>query len=59
MSATLTIIIAAASKGVEATQIPEGSNLTLMALGLAGVILGRRLAMHRRDENHGDGDGED
>ncbi|ANU07296.1 PEP-CTERM sorting domain-containing protein [Paraurantiacibacter namhicola] len=54
MYATLISIIAAASTGTEATQIPEGSNLTLMALGLAGVILGRRLAMKRRDDSEND-----
>lgn len=47
----------AAAQPQEAVQIPEGSNLTLMALGLAGVLIGRRLAMHRRNE--GDGDAED
>lgn len=35
----------------ESTQVPEGSQLTLLALGLIGVIVGRRLAMRRPGED--------
>lgn len=36
------------------TQVPEGSQLTLFALGLLGVIVGRRFAMRRGDSNSED-----
>jgi hypothetical protein len=29
-------------------QLPEGSNLTLFALGIAGVLIGRRASMGRK-----------
>lgn len=30
-----------------AAQVPEGSGLTLFALGAAGVLIGRRLSMRK------------
>ncbi len=30
------------------TALPEGSNLTLFALGIAGVLIGRRASMGRK-----------
>ncbi|APE28016.1 PEP-CTERM sorting domain-containing protein [Aurantiacibacter gangjinensis] len=32
-------------------QVPEASALTLFALGIAGVIIGRRLSMRKSDED--------
>ena len=37
----------AAAQAAASTQVPEGNSVTLFALGLAGVLLGRRLAMRR------------
>ncbi len=37
-----------------AAQVPEGSGLTLFALGAAGVLLGRRLSMRKADKNRDD-----
>jgi hypothetical protein len=34
----------------DGTQVPEGSQLTLFALGLLGVIVGRRLAMRSPED---------
>ena len=35
----------------EGAQVPEGSALTLFALGLLGVIVGRRGAMRPKDRD--------
>ena len=35
-------------------QVPEGSQLTLFALGVLGVIVGRRFAIRRGDSNSED-----
>ena len=32
----------------DSTAVPEGSHLTLFALGLIGVIVGRRASMRRK-----------
>ncbi len=32
----------------DATAVPEGSHLTLFALGLAGVLIGRRASARRK-----------
>lgn len=32
------------------TTVPEGSHLTLFALGLLGVIIGRRASMRRKSD---------
>jgi len=32
------------------TAVPEGSNLTLFALGLAGVLIGRRASRSRKQD---------
>ncbi|WP_047094468.1 hypothetical protein [Aurantiacibacter marinus] len=34
-----------------AAQIPEGSSATLFALGVIGVIVGRRLSMRKADRD--------
>ena len=35
-------------------QVPEGSNLTLFALGALGLIVGRRVAMKKRQDHDRD-----
>lgn len=35
----------------QSAQVPEGSQLTLFALGLLGVIVGRRAAMRRQQDD--------
>lgn len=32
-------------------QVPEGSSFTLFALGLAGVMIGRRFSSRKRDDS--------
>ncbi|RIV85712.1 PEP-CTERM sorting domain-containing protein [Aurantiacibacter zhengii] len=39
----------AAAEG--ATQVPEASGLTLFAIGVAGVLIGRRLSMRSKDQD--------
>lgn len=34
----------------DSTAVPEGSHLTLFALGLLGVIIGRRCSMRRKPD---------
>ncbi|WP_120077793.1 PEP-CTERM sorting domain-containing protein [Aurantiacibacter odishensis] len=34
-----------------AAQVPEASALTLFGLGIAGVLIGRRLSMNDRDRD--------
>ena len=55
MVVRFTIVLAALASAVpawahESAAVPEGSHLTLFALGLLGVIVGRRAAItaHRR-----------
>ena len=45
------MLLAAASPAIAqaGTPIPEASHLTLFALGVAGVLLGRKLAQKRSD----------
>lgn len=49
--AALMLASPVAALASESTQVPEGSNLTLFALGLLGVIVGRRLAMRGSGED--------
>ena len=46
---SLVLIVAPAEAAAQSasTQVPEGSSVTLFALGLAGILLGRRLAARR------------
>lgn len=41
------VIVSAPAAASGGTPVPEGSSVTLFALGLAGLIIGRRIAMKR------------
>jgi hypothetical protein len=41
------LLSAAPALAGEGAQVPEGSQLTLFALGILGVIVGRRASMRR------------
>lgn len=45
-AALVTLFSAAPAWAEDGTAVPEGSNLTLFALGLLGVIVGRRAAIN-------------
>lgn len=47
----LFLTVASPAVAQAGTQIPEASSLTLFALGVAGVLLGRRLAQKRSDRD--------
>ena len=49
LSLSLVLLAAPANAAAGSAQVPEGSSLTLFALGLAGLILGRRFATRRKD----------
>jgi len=46
-------VLAASARAMaqQSAQVPEGSQLTLFALGLLGVIVGRRAAMRRQQDD--------
>ena len=46
--ALLVLLSAAPALAGEAGAVPEASNLTLVALGIAGLLIGRRAASKRR-----------
>ena len=45
----LLLAIPAPVMAADASQVPEGSSLTLFALGILGVIVGRKLSMGPKD----------
>lgn len=45
------VIFAAPVAAADSAQVPEGSSVTLFALGLAGVMLGRRLSRRKSDKS--------
>ena len=49
--ALLLLVTPAAALAAGAAAVPEGSQATLFALGLLGVIVGRRASMHKPDED--------
>lgn len=49
----LATLVASPALASGSTPVPEGSALTLFALGLLGVIIGRRGAMRPRDRKEG------
>ncbi len=51
LSLALVLYAAPASAADGSAQIPEGSSLTLFALGLAGVMIGRRFSTRKRDDS--------
>lgn len=50
LALSLVLLAAPASAATASTQVPEGSSVTLFALGLAGLLLGRRFSMAKKDE---------
>ena len=49
ISLALTALVSSAPAwGQDGTAVPEGSHLTLFALGLLGVIIGRRASSAKR-----------
>lgn len=49
--ALLLLVTPAAALAGDSAQVPEGSQVTLFALGLLGVIVGRRASMKRPDQD--------
>lgn len=49
--AAILLLSAAPAAAQGAVQVSEASNITLFALGVAGVLLGRRLSMRRSDDD--------
>lgn len=49
--AAILLLSAAPAAAQGAAQVSEASNITLFALGVAGVLLGRRLSMRRKDDD--------
>lgn len=47
----LVMLTAPANAADGSAQVPEASNLTLFALGLAGLIIGRRAAMKKNGKS--------
>ena len=45
----LALLAASPAYGWSGTQIPEPSNLALFGMGLAGLIIGRQISKHRKD----------
>ena len=45
------LFAAAPAAAQDVAQVSEASSLTLLALGVAGVVIGRRLSMRRKDDN--------
>lgn len=45
------LVSAAPAWAREAAAVPEGSHITLFALGLLGLIIGRRAAMRDPDQD--------
>lgn len=52
--AAIALLSAAPAWATGAAQVPEGSGLTLFALGAAGVLIGRRLSMRKADKKSDD-----
>jgi hypothetical protein len=48
---TLALVDSPALANGEGAQVPEASALTLFALGVLGILVGRRGAMRRKDKD--------
>jgi hypothetical protein len=49
--AALLLLSAAPAAAASVAQVPEGSSVTLFALGVLGVIVGRRLSMRKSNRD--------
>ena len=47
----LLALIASPAAASAPAQVPEGSSVTLFALGVLGVIIGRRMSMRKSDRD--------
>jgi len=57
LSLALTALVSSAPAWAQdGTAVPEGSHLTLFALGLVGVIVGRRASMRVKKRDPGEPD---
>jgi hypothetical protein len=45
------VALAVPAQAADGAQVPEGSSVTLFAIGLAGLILGRRLSSSKNDKS--------
>lgn len=52
LSFALVLFAAPASAADGTAQVPEGSSLTLFALGLAGVMIGRRFSSRKTEDKN-------
>jgi len=52
LSFALVLFAAPASAADGTAQVPEGSSLTLFALGVAGVMIGRRFSSRKREDKN-------
>jgi len=48
---TMACCLASPALAGGAAQVPEGSSITLFAMGAAGVIIGRRLSIRRSKQD--------
>ncbi|WP_202131759.1 hypothetical protein [Aurantiacibacter rhizosphaerae] len=49
--ATTMLFAATPAAARDVAQVSEASSLTLLAMGVAGVLIGRSLSMRRKDED--------
>ncbi len=49
--ATAMLLTSVSASASDVAQVPEASNLTLFMLGVAGVLIGRRLSMRGADRD--------
>ena len=47
----IALLLPAPALAQAAAQVPEASALTLFGLGIAGIIIGRRLSLRKSDED--------